>query len=410
MKTNIIDLFAGAGGLSEGFHRVGFNPVAYIEKDKNACDTLLTRHIYWQLKRQGKLSIYFDYINNKITKEQFLSYLEGENPVINEEISTLTLANIIGQIEDKMKKSNIQSIDIFVGGPPCQAYSLVGRARDKYGMKKDPRNLLYKFYIELLIHFHPKLFVFENVPGILSAAKGKLWEDVKRDFGEAGYHIDYKILDATKFGVLQKRKRVVLIGWQKSYSFQYPDFSENTLEGTIKGLFEDLPKLRAGESINIGEYISLPNKYLITAKIRNKEDVLFDHISRPINDHDKKIYRKVIDAWNESKNRLSYSDLPNELKTHSNQLSFLDRFKVVANNMPYSHTVVAHISKDGHYYIHPDIQQLRSISVREAARIQSFPDDYKFEGSRTSKFMQIGNAVPPLMAEKIAKEIKKLYE
>ncbi|MBV6466899.1 MAG: hypothetical protein PGMFKBFP_02226 [Anaerolineales bacterium] len=146
--------------------------------------------------------------------------------------------------------------------------------------------------------------------------------------------------------------------------------------------------------------------------LRNGIDVLTQHVTRPHTEQDKEIYRIVVEKWERERERerLNYNDLPETLKTHENRDAFLDRFKVVADNMPYSQTVVAHIAKDGHYYIHPDIEQNRSISVREAARLQSFPDDYYFEGikegqNRTAAFKQIGNAVPPLMVEKIARKL-----
>ena len=147
-----------------------------------------------------------------------------------------------------------------------------------------------------------------------------------------------------------------------------------------------------------------------TTGIRKKDDVLTWHIARPHISRDREIYRKVITAWFKDKKRIKYTDLPEELCTHRNRTAFLDRFKVVASDMPACHTMMAHISKDGHYFIHPDLEQARSITVREAARIQSFPDDFYFEGSRTAAFTQVGNAVPPLMAKGIAEKIKEMLE
>ena len=146
--------------------------------------------------------------------------------------------------------------------------------------------------------------------------------------------------------------------------------------------------------------------YLKKSKIRNGLDFVTQHISRPNNENDLEIYKIAVEKWN-SGERLNYAQLPKRLIKHSNTESFVNRFQVV-NGKGVSHTVVAHIAMDGHYYIHPDKKQNRSISIREAARIQSFPDDYFFEGSRTAAFKQIGNAVPPLMAEKIARKIKAM--
>jgi DNA (cytosine-5)-methyltransferase 1 len=405
-KLSVVDLFAGAGGLSEGFHRQGFDIIAYVEMNKYACETLLTRHTSWELNKNGQTEVYLNYLKGKIEKQEFYKSLKIENPVINAKISDKTIPMITKTIREKMAASNIQNIDIFIGGPPCQAYSLVGRARDKGKMRWDSRKRLYQYYVKLLNEFKPKMFVFENVPGILSVAQGKLWEKVKKYFENAGYDIDFRILDSSNFMVLQKRKRVILIGWKKDSKLKYPEFEIKPHKYVVKDILSDLPALLPGKSIDYGEYASEPTEYLKMTGIRNNGGPLIQHTTRTLNKNDAKIYRIALEKWKKERVRLNYRNLPEKLKTHDNEESFLDRFKVVAEDMPYSHTLVAHIAKDGHYYIHPDENQLRSISVREAARIQSFPDDYKFEGPRTAQFTQIGNAVPPLMAEEIAAEIR----
>lgn len=403
----VVDLFAGAGGLLEGFRRNGFKIVSSVEMDLNACETLKTRHVYWEQKTGKKKRIYWDYIRGKVSREDFLKDLP-ENAVINAEISSKTINDIADKIRARMQGMGVGSIDVFIGGPPCQAYSIVGRARDPKNMKEDPRKQLYKHYVQLLKKFMPEVFVFENVPGILSADDGVLFEEVKKYFGNAGYIVEYKTLNAADFMVLENRKRVILIGWKIKNAFSYPLFKPKTQKYVINDIFSDLPKLESGQGNDISEYTGDPSRCLKKTRIRSNENILIHHVTRSLNNNDREIYKIAIQLWNAEKKRLNYSDLDEKFKTHKNQKSFLDRFKVVAGNEPASHTVVAHISKDGHYYIHPDMQQLRSISVREAARIQSFPDNYYFEGPRTAKLSQIGNAVPPLMAEAIAKEIKTM--
>lgn len=253
------------------------------------------------------------------------------------------------------------------------------------------------------------MFVFENVPGILSAKNGEHFEKIKRAITGAGYEFDFKVLNAKDFGVLQDRKRVILIGWKENIKFSYPEFPklENKFQ-VLEDLFSDLPALKHGTGDACTPYKKPINEYLEKSRIRNGLDFTTQHIARPHNERDLEIYRMAITSWVENKKRLNYAELPKHLQTHKNTTSFLNRFQVVD---PYtvSHTVVAHISSDGHYYIYPDLEQIRSISVREAARIQSFPDDFYFEGGRTAAFKQIGNAVPPLMAEVIAEKIKDAF-
>ena len=413
MKSlNYIDLFAGAGGLSEGFIRSGFNPIAHVEMNKDACETLKTRAAYHWLKENGKEQKYYNYLKSE-NKDKQLFWKEVPddiiNRVINKEISQDTLSYIFNKIDEYSKE---KKIDLIIGGPPCQAYSVAGRARRN--MENDPRNYLYKYYVEFLKYYRPRMFVFENVPGILSASNGQHLKDILDAVREIGYEVslppnEKHFLNAKDFGVLQDRKRVIIIGWEKELGLSYPEFLREEKDDyqVLRDLFSDLKFLNNGQgTINALKYVNEPTEYLKRAKIRNDLDFVTQHIARPNNEIDLEIYRIAVEEWEKGK-QLNYAELPAKLLKHNNTKSFSDRFHVV-NGLGISHTVVAHIAKDGHYYIHPDKKQNRSITVREAARLQSFPDDYFFEGSRTAAFKQIGNAVPPLMAEKIAKKIKEL--
>lgn len=406
IKLNFIDLFSGAGGLSEGFIKAGYNPVAHVEIDKKACDTLETRLVYHKLNSINNLRDYYDYISGNISRKHFIekcSNAEISNSVINIAIGGKN-NNVIFEKIDSLAKD--KSIDLIVGGPPCQAYSIVGRARDKNRMKNDPRNFLYKEYAKFLKRYEPKVFVFENVMGLITAEKGSYFKNMKAYFKRIGYELDYTIQKSEHFGVLQKRRRIILIGWKKGFDFEYPEFERVREEYTVSQIFSDLKVLNPGDQNNVTKYISPSTAYLEKFELRNGVDFVTQHIARPHSIRDLKIYEIAINKWLNESERLKYPDLPKELKTHKNEKAFVDRFKVVDIN-GLSHTMVAHIAKDGHYYIYPDNKQVRSISVREAARIQSFPDDYYFEGGRTAAFKQIGNAVPPLMAKEIANQIKK---
>ena len=405
-KYNFIDLFAGAGGLSEGFIRAGFNPIAHVEMNPDACNTLKTRTAFHYLKEKGRVNEYYEYLKGEITRDELWGKIPTHliNSVINKEISPETLPQIFNIIDQELQEKDV---DIVIGGPPCQAYSVAGRARKN--MDDDPRNHLYKHYVEFLKKYKPKMFVFENVPGILSANNGHYLQLIFDAVRDAGYELDKKVLNAKDFGVLQDRKRVIIIGWKIDLEIGYPEFDKSEMEYEIaKHLFADLPKLKSGQGEwNATKYIKKTNSYLESTGIRNGIDFTTQHIARYNNENDLEIYRIAVEKWINENKRLNYSELPERLIRHNNTKTFTNRFQVV-NHKGVSHTVVAHICADGHYYIHPDINQNRSITVREAARIQSFPDDYFFESSRTAAFKQIGNAVPVLMAEGIAKKIREM--
>jgi len=379
-----IDLFAGAGGLSEGFIREGFQAIAHVEMDKDACDTLKTRLAYHYLSQNNKLDIYKAYLKNEITRD----VLWGNIPepimksVINEEITGETISGIFNNID---KQLDGHKVDLIIGGPPCQAYSLVGRSRDPNRMKGDKRNFLFRYYAEFLIKYKPKYFVFENVLGLLTAGNKRYLNEMIQLFESIGYSVaEPTVLNAEDYGVLQKRRRVIIMGQRGKRKFNFPELLKVENKWQIrKDLFYDLPYLNPGDEFNIVKYTKPINEYLRTTEIRNGIDIVTQHITRNHNKRDLEIYSIAIDKWVNEKTRLKYSDLPARLQTHNNTEAFLDRFKVV-DPIGHSHTMVAHIAKDGHYYIYPDSKQIRSISVREAARIQSFPDDYFFEGGRTA--------------------------
>lgn len=414
-----IDLFAGAGGLSEGFIRAGFTPIAHIEMKQDACNTLKTRSAFHYLQNHGQLSIYEDYLKNKKEgTDGSVLWAQVPSEVTDAAICATIGEDTINGIFEKVDSlKGDKTVDIIIGGPPCQAYSVAGRARMGKAVEEDPRNELYKYYVQFLERYQPKMFVFENVLGIITAKRGEPFADLKKLVDELGYDMDAKVQIASEHGVLQNRQRVIIVGWKRNTSdkFGYPELAKESMPYTVMNdLFSDLPIRKAGEG-KLCEPISYTRplsemEYLDKSGIRGVLDFTTQHLARPTNDNDREIYKIAVEMWKDGKQRLNYAKLPTRLQKHKNKETFLNRFSVVDPD-GCSHTVVAHIAMDGHYYIYPTpnptMDNVRSITVREAARLQSFPDDYYFEGSRTSALMQIGNAVPVILAQKIADAIKK---
>ena len=413
-SIRFIDLFAGCGGLSEGFIQAGYAPIAHVEMNEAACFTLKTRMAYHWLKKNGKLSDYCAYLRGEISRDEFYKKIPSQilDSVINEEVGEKTLESLFEKI-DTAKGDG--AVDLIVGGPPCQAYSLVGRARKS--MEGNPRNYLFRYYIKFLKHYKPKCFVFENVVGLLSAADkdgNKYLDMMIEGFKDAGYTTSYETINTKTLGIPQARKRVIIIGVHGKKKFKYPKMCGKSFKYTVNEMLDGLPALSAG---GMAEPFDI--KVSGDAKAALKETGVLDeaipvtqHQSRPNNANDLAIYKRVVELWNKEHKRLSYDTLPKKLQTHANRKTFKDRFKVVASDEKVCHTVVAHIHKDGHYYIHPDIKQNRSISVREAARLQTFPDNYYFESSskrpgRAAPYRQIGNAVPVMFAKKIAEAVRR---
>jgi DNA (cytosine-5)-methyltransferase 1 len=412
-----LDLFAGAGGMSEGFIRAGFSPVAHVESNKAACLTLKTRTAYHWLKERGQLDVYWDYLSGRITRNDLYGLVPKQriSSVVNAEITKEALHGIFQTVDSLLLGKQPQ---LIIGGPPCQAYSVVGRSRDKNGMLGDKRNYLYEFYAQFLAQFKPQYFVFENVTGLLSARDergGRYLDKMVNLFREVGYETEMRTLSADEYGVLQQRRRVILVGNSAGKKGYFPDPEPWKPGVFVNEVLSDLPPIKAGEgSMGPVKLMNYTGSYLKDSSIRIDDDPVALHSARPHSERDLEIYRIVVEKWDTSGERLRYNALPEYLKTHANEVDFADRFKVVAGNLPASQTVVAHIARDGHYYIHPDINQNRSLTPREAARLQTFPDNYYFENEpgkfgRTAPFRQIGNAVPVLLAQRIAESLMKTW-
>ena len=242
---NFIDLFAGAGGLSEGFIQAGFSPIAHVEMNPYAAQTLETRTGYYYLKEQGKLDIYFDYIKGKISRDKYLESIPEEllKSVCCETMSDETLPGLFDTIDSILTEKGIEKVDVIIGGPPCQAYSLVGRAQSSHmetPMATDPRNDLYKLYAKFLKKYQPKMFVFENVMGILSANGGATWVKVQEALRAVGYEIECHEQNSKNFGVLQSRRRMIIVGWLKDGLEEYGQiWSACVTDSAIVAVFEN---------------------------------------------------------------------------------------------------------------------------------------------------------------------------
>lgn len=395
-KYTFIDLFAGCGGLSEGFYQEGFYPLLHLEIDENACKTLKTRMKF------------YGYEQNHINKSVLCA--------------DITADNILEQIDARIDADP----DIIIGGPPCQAFSTVGRAQDPNGMQNDPRNFLFESYMKILNNYLPKIFIFENVKGLLTAhPQGLNIYQLIMDKMEENYNIirDPKItlLNAANYGVPQERERLIIIGIRKDIDFDIqllyslikkthylPGQEKKGLKKfiTVKDAIDDLPKLLPGEGEEIIDFCELKWNDFLREIRKPTFKKLYNHTARKHNLLDRERYRILSEngGWQLKDLQKVRPDL-----IHHDPKHFGNRYTVQVYDLP-GKTIVAHLYKDGNLFIHPDPNQERTFTVREAARIQSFPDDFFFEGARTSQFKQVGNAVPPLLAKSCAHAIKKVLK
>ena len=403
-KLTYIDLFSGCGGLSEGFNMSGkFEGLAHVEWEVPMVETLRNRlNRKWKHSKEDSLKrvIHFD-----IQKTEELINGNWSEKSINDFGSTNHNSVIKSGLKGIVGK---KKVDLIIGGPPCQAYSIAGRAQDKNSMKNDYRNYLFESFVKVVDSFKPEVFVFENVPGILSACPGdtSVTKRIYDAFAKIGYNVrtpenqKNSVFTASDFGVPQKRNRVIIIGVKKESKFDLEVFykaikfsTENIQEVTVKDAIYELPKI-----FPLKKQIKESNKNI---SHNCQSEKIKHHEPRFHNDRDILIFKRWITT------KMNEKGLDEKIKFYNDLLGKNSKHAKYRNlewDKP-SPTIVAHLYKDGLMFIHPDKDQARSITVKEAALLQSFPNDYDFIGRQSDCYKMIGNAVPPEMAKHISKSI-----
>jgi len=403
-KYHTIELFAGCGGLLEGFlQQGGFDTLACVEWETYPCETLVKRlSTKWRHKNAKNEVVRFDIQRT----EELINGFEDKEYGIHE-----GLAKLIGN----------QNVDVIVGGPPCQAYSLAGRIRDEHGMKEDYRNYLFESYINIVNFFKPKFFVFENVIGLLSAAPDgyPIVNRIKDTFLEAGYKVADNFRDTlfevADYGVPQHRKRVIIIG------VRIEDFGDDVTSQMISDFYKNvMPSLRKPQRTVADAIGDLPKIYPLEEPIKEKgkkyshapilSEIVLNHIPRFHSKRDIEVFRFLADDIKSGRKEYTSIEKLKELYTKvTGKTSNIHKYYVLRNDEP-SNTIPAHLYKDGMRHIHPDPEQARSITVREAARLQTFPDDFEFLGSNMAQYKMIGNAVPVDFAKIVAEALYKIIK
>ena len=346
-KYNVLDLFCGAGGLSYGFEQAGFRVVMGIDNDKKALETFAVNH--------------FDSatICGDVTQ---ISYKKDIKPLIKD------------------------PIDVIVGGPPCQGFSLSGPRNFN-----DPRNKLYLSYIRLVKEIRPKAFVIENVPGLVSLFQGQVKDKIIASFNALGYDVQYKILCASDYGVPQSRRRVFFVGFKSNKkSFSFPATQRKVVTSSMA--LSDLPSLTDELGNETQEY-TFPPENAYQELMRKFSEHIYNHVASKHSKKVKHIISLVPDGGN-------YKQLPAKYRGTRNFHVAWTRFN---SNKP------APTIDTGHRH-HFHYKYNRTPTVRECARLQSFPDTFRFYGNKTQQFRQVGNAVPPLLAFAVAKQVLATLE
>lgn len=396
---NIIDLFSGCGGLLDGFLQSGhYSHIASVEWDKAPMDTLRNRlETKWKCSEPENRVIYFDIQRLSELLNGFKDKKYGQHK---------GLISLVGN----------EPIDGIIGGPPCQAYSMAGRVRDTNNMKDDYRNYLFEYYLKIVDYFKPKFFIFENVQGILSASPNgtPITELLTRDIKNIGYEIisdirKYALIDLSLYGIPQKRKRIILFGLNKEY------FKDINIQTALKQFYENiLPKYQLPIKTVYETIGDLPPCYPVETPFyqnnRNNSHTIPHtniswHFARFQNKRDIELFRML--AKDIETQEYKYTDAKTLTQLYNDLVGAntkIHKHHVLRKDLP-STTISAHLHKDGSRFIHYDSQQARTITVREAARLQSFPDDFNFSGSMSSAYKMIGNAVPPLFAKVLGNAI-----
>lgn len=483
MSFPVIDVFAGPGGLNEGFSsyksngQYVFSTKASIEMDPIACKTLRLRAAVRSSQREtGAVpQAYFEFLRGVISEvelrghDDFAAHLKAADA----EVHQFELAEASREESDKRITQALGSKGddawVLIGGPPCQAYSLAGRSRrtNDETFKDDHKHTLYREYLHIIQQFRPAVFVMENVKGMLSSQHkgGGIFEAIRRDLTNPAPGLEYSvrsfavagegdelsprdfILRSEDYGVPQSRHRVILLGVRSDIDPQIDNVLKRQNTVTVDEAIGHLPKIRSGATPRGTNSPDTWIKSLLVAREFAGVEKEYPKLPRMGEVRDRRkpslagdstleswLTKDTPGVWVQHESRfhmpsdleryayLAYkartgptpkvNDLPELLRpNHANvareNVPFADRFRVQRAERP-SSTIVSHIAKDGHYFIHPDPEQMRSLSVREAARLQTFPDNYFFLGNRTQQYHQVGNAVPPLLANQLAKIVAEI--
>lgn len=409
-KYTFIDLFAGCGGLSEGFLQTGrFKALAHVEWEKPMVDTLRHRLINEWGESEDEANrnvILFDIqktdelINGSWSEESDLQY--GLHNA--DEVKTKGLKGIVGK----------NHVDLVIGGPPCQAYSIHGRATDKNSMQNDYRNYLFESFCKVVDAFRPDLFVFENVGGLLSAKPGGIpvRKRIYDAFARIGYVIrtpeemPMSLYDASDFYVPQHRPRVIILGIRNNARLKLDDLyaaidkeKRQKRKLTVRDALSQLPPLYPlSQPIKEGRYTWSHEK--------NPNPEITQHEARNHGPRERAIFKEWVEN---NMNHISHQAMIDYYYEKTGHKTLYQKYKSLEWDKP-SHTVVAHLSKDGYMFIHPDPEQQRSITIREAACLMTFPMNFQFLGSTPYNYKMIGNAVPVNFAKAIATALYKYLD